>query len=106
MPVDHSSSPRPAPDIRSTAGLAAALRPIIGRLGRRLRQMRDQHNDLGMNQVSALSVLTKGDLPIGALADRERMQPPSMTRIVNALEELGHVSADRVRTIVAGPWSV
>lgn len=68
--------------------------------------MRDQHNDLGMNQVSALSVLTKGDLPIGALADRERMQPPSMTRIVNALEELGHVvrrpgEDDRRRSVVS-----
>ncbi|MGD7788535.1 MarR family winged helix-turn-helix transcriptional regulator [Propionibacteriaceae bacterium Y1700] len=99
-------TPPPAADTRSAAGLASALRPVVARLGRRLRQMRDQSNDLGMNQVSALGVLMKGDLPIGALAEAERVQPPSMTRIVDGLEKLGHVvrrpsDDDRRRSVVS-----
>jgi DNA-binding MarR family transcriptional regulator len=82
-----------APDLRSNAGLASALRPAVMRLARRLRQMRDDSLDLNANQLSAMAVLlNSGDLPMGELAGQEKVQPPSMTRIVNGLEERGLVT--------------
>jgi len=80
-------------DLRSNAGLANALRPAVMRLARRLRQMRDDSLDLNANQLSAMAVLlNSGDLPMGELAAQEKVQPPSMTRIVNGLEERGLVT--------------
>lgn len=88
-----SSTPARAADLRSNAGLANALRPSVMRLARRLRQMRDDSLDLNSNQLSAMGVLLNhGDLPMGELAAQEKMQPPSMTRIVNGLEERGLVT--------------
>jgi len=75
-------------ELRTTAGLAGALRPAVLRLARRLRQMRDESVDLTSNQLSAMSVLlNQGDQSMGDLAALELVQPPSMTRIVNGLEE-------------------
>jgi len=80
-------------DLRTTAGLASALRPSVLRLARRLRQMRDDTVELNSNQLSAMSVLlNEGDLSMGELAWHEKVQPPSMTRIVNGLEERGFVA--------------
>ena len=80
-------------DLRSNAGLANALRPAVMQLARRLRQMRDYSLDLNSNQLSAMSVLlNSGDQLMGALAAAEKVQPPSMTRIVNGLEERGYVA--------------
>jgi len=82
-----------ADDLRGNAGLASALRVSVMRLARRLRQMRDESLDLNGNQLSAMSVLlNSGDLPMGELAAQEKVQPPSMTRIVNGLEERGLVT--------------
>lgn len=76
---------------QTTAGLASALRPAVLRLSRRLRRMRDTSLELGPNQVSAMGVLFARPLPIGMLAEREGMQPPSMTKVVKALEANGMV---------------
>jgi DNA-binding MarR family transcriptional regulator len=77
----------------SPAVLAQALRPSVMRLARRLRQMRDDSVDLNSNQLSAMAVLlNSGDLLMGELAAAEKMQPPSMTRIVNGLEARGFVA--------------
>jgi DNA-binding MarR family transcriptional regulator len=82
-----------AEDLRGTAGLANGLRPAVLRLARRLRQVRDDSHDLGSNQLSAMSVLLgSGELTMGELAAQELMQPPSMTRIVNGLEQRGLVT--------------
>jgi DNA-binding MarR family transcriptional regulator len=63
------------------------------RLARRLRQMRDDSVDLNSNQLSAMAVLlNNGDLLMGELAAAEKVQPPSMTRIVNGLEARGYVA--------------
>ena len=73
--------------------LAHALRPAVMRLSRRLRQLRDPELDLGSNQLSAMAVLlNSGDQLMGDLAAEERVRPPSMTRIVNNLEERGYVA--------------
>lgn len=54
--------------------------------------MRDDSDELTPNQLSAMGVLrAHGDQPMGDLADRELVRPPSMTRIVNDLEERGLV---------------
>ena len=80
-------------ELRTHAGLAYALRPAVMRLARRLRQMRDDSYDLNSNQLAAMAVLLNGgDQLMGALAAAEKMQPPSMTRIVNGLEERGLVA--------------
>ena len=80
-------------DPDSAAELAHAVRPAVMRLGRRLRQLRDSSLDLGSNQLSAMSVLLNtGDQLMGDLAAEERVRPPSMTRIVNGLEERGFVT--------------
>jgi DNA-binding MarR family transcriptional regulator len=77
----------------SPAVLAQALRPSVMRLARRLRQMRDESVGLNSNQLSAMAVLlNSGDLLMGELAAAEKMQPPSMTRIVNGLEARGYVA--------------
>jgi len=63
------------------------------RLARRLRQMQDESLELNPNQLSAMGVLlNSGDQLMGELAAREQVQPPSMTRIVNSLEERGYVA--------------
>ena len=80
-------------ELTTDPGLAHALRASVMRLGRRLRQVRADSLDLQSNQLSVMAaLLNEGDMLMGALAARERMQPPSMTRIVNGLEERGFVA--------------
>lgn len=77
---------------RTDAGLAAALRVSSARLVRRLRSERDPENELSIGQLMVLGALfLNGELTIGDLAAQERVQPPSMTRTVNCLEEGGYV---------------
>ncbi|HEY2878928.1 MarR family transcriptional regulator [Nocardioides sp.] len=77
---------------RSDAGLASELRLSVMRLRRRLAGERHPDNSLSMGAMAVLGCLFRnGDLTVGELASHERIQPPSMTRIVNALEEGGFV---------------
>jgi DNA-binding MarR family transcriptional regulator len=93
-------------ELNADAELASALRAAVLRLARRLRQMRDESFELNSNQLSAMSVLLNhGDLGMGELAAQEKVQPPSMTRIVNGLEERGLVArtthaVDRRQSVV------
>lgn len=85
MPTVHAAS-------RTDAGLAAELRVGVMRLRRRLANERHPDNDLSLGQMAVLGLLLRrGDLTIGDLARLERVQPPSMTRMVTCLEELGDV---------------
>ena len=78
--------------IRSDAGLASELRLSVMRLRRRLAGERHPDNVLSMGAMAVLGCLNRfGDLTVGDLAAQERVQPPSMTRIVNALEDGGYV---------------
>jgi DNA-binding MarR family transcriptional regulator len=71
--------------------LAKTLREAIQRLGRRVRQARPV-GDLTFSQLSALTSLQlAGALTPRELADTERVQPPTMTKIVGKLEERGLV---------------
>lgn len=76
----------------SVAALASELRLSVMRLRRRLVSERDPANALSLGAMAVLAGLERhGDLTLGALAQRERVQPPSMTRTVNCLEEAGYV---------------
>lgn len=71
--------------------LASRLRLAVVRLNRRLRA---QHpvSSVSLTQLSALSTLHKcGPMTPGRLAAKEGVQPPSMTRVIAALEKLGYV---------------
>ncbi len=71
--------------------LTVQLRDAITRLNRRLRQERPV-GDLTMTQLSALTSLRLGGaLTPRELSDAERVQPPTMTKIVSKLEERGLV---------------
>ena len=77
---------------RTDAGLASELRLSVMRLRRRLAAERHPDNALSIGAMAVLGCLfRKGDLPVGELAASERVQPPSMTRTVNGLEEGGFV---------------
>ncbi|MCW2795308.1 MAG: transcriptional regulator, MarR family [Nocardioides sp.] len=78
---------------RSDTGLASELRLSVMRLRRRLANERHPDNELSMNAMAVLGALYRsGDLTIGELAAHERVQPPSMTRTVNCLEDGGFVT--------------
>jgi DNA-binding MarR family transcriptional regulator len=78
---------------RTDAGLASELRLSVMRLRRRLANERHPDNELSMNAMAVLGALYRnGDLTLGELAAHERVQPPSMTRTVNCLEEGGYVA--------------
>ena len=72
------------------AALAARLRLVVARLARQLR--RHAVGGLTPSQLSALaSVARLGPVRLGDLADREGIAPPTLTRIVAALEDQGLV---------------
>jgi DNA-binding MarR family transcriptional regulator len=78
---------------RTDAGLASELRLSVMRLRRRLSSERHPDNPLSMGAMAVLGCLFRnGDLTVGELAALERVQPPSMTRTVNALEEGGFIT--------------
>jgi DNA-binding MarR family transcriptional regulator len=77
------------PTTTAETQLAATLRIAVMRLARRLRAERAA-TDLTISQVAALaSVERHGPLTLGALAAHERVQPPSMTRMVGVLADRG-----------------
>ena len=70
--------------------LAAHLRILVMRLQRRLRAQAG--DELSQTLVAALvSVERHGPLTLGGLAELERVTPPSITRVVAALERDGLV---------------
>ena len=72
-----------------TAALAHDLRLAVMRFSRRLRHQRVD-TSVTLTHLSALSTLKQhGPMSPGELAGHERVQPPSMTRVVVALEGMG-----------------
>jgi DNA-binding MarR family transcriptional regulator len=93
---------------RTDAGLASSLRVSVMRLARRLRNERDPAaDDLSVHHLAVLATLWRnGEMSIGDLAAVEKVQPPSMTRTVNALADRGLVARrprpDDKRIVVIG----
>jgi DNA-binding MarR family transcriptional regulator len=75
-----------------TAALAHDLRLAVMRFSRRLRNQR-VNTTVTLTHLAALSTLQRnGPMSPGELAAHERVQPPSMTRVVVALEGMGLVT--------------
>jgi DNA-binding MarR family transcriptional regulator len=75
----------------SDARLAADLSLAVMRLARQLR-FRNAQSPVSLSQLSALTTLAnEGAMTPGALAIRERVRPPSMTRVIASLAEMGFV---------------
>ncbi len=74
------------------AALAHELRIAVMRFSRRLRGQRVD-TSVTLTHLAALSTLKRhGPMSPGELANHERVQPPSMTRVVVALEGMGLVA--------------
>ncbi|ABK68250.1 SpoU rRNA methylase family protein [Mycobacterium avium 104] len=75
----------------SDARLASDLSLAVMRLARQLR-FRNPSSPVSLSQLSALAMLAnEGPMTPGALAVRERVRPPSMTRVIASLAEMGLV---------------
>jgi DNA-binding MarR family transcriptional regulator len=82
--------------VRTTtqADLAVRLRLAIARTARRLRQ--EAGEELSPSQTAALATIDRhGPLTPSELAARERIQRPTVTRVVARLEEAGLVQRTR-----------
>src|SRR4051794_22505834 len=83
----------------SAQALAEDLRISIARLSRRLRTLRPAGPDgaeaastLTLTQFAALAALERHpEMTPRELADHEKVQPPSMTRVISFLEDQGLV---------------
>ena len=76
-----------------TMDLVPRLRVAVLRLSRQLRHQAE--GDVTPSTLSALSTIERlGPLTLGELAAEENVQPPTMTRIVSRLEELGFVTRE------------
>ncbi|AYF73384.1 MarR family transcriptional regulator [Nocardia yunnanensis] len=72
-------------DIRALAG---ELSLAVVRLTRHLRGRRADAQ-ISLTQLSALATLNReGEMTPGTLAAKERVQPPSMTRVIASLSEM------------------
>ena len=84
----NTSTQIPLPN--DTAAIAARLRLSATRLARQLRQESDAA--LTPSQLSALASIERhGPVTLGALAEQERVAPPSVTKVVTKLEGAGLV---------------
>lgn len=86
--MPHSAAAEP--QALDEAEIAARLRLSATRLARRLRQEAD--TGFTPSQLSALSTIhNHGPLTLGALAEHERVAPPSITKVLSKLEADGLV---------------
>jgi DNA-binding MarR family transcriptional regulator len=81
------------PKSRSDVGLATSLRISVSRLARRMRAERVAQGlqpELSDTQLAALAALEKHTaMTPSELAEHEKVQPPSITRVIASLEERG-----------------
>ena len=81
----------PSPTATDPAELASQLRMSVLRLSRRMRQ--HAPDDITPSQLSALAVLVReAPLTVSQLAEAERVQPPTITRVVDSLVQKGFVT--------------
>ena len=88
------------------AELASQLRPSLLRLTRLVRNQRVD-TSVTLTHLSAMATLAKhGPMSAGELATCEKVQPPSMTKVLATLEERGLVNrephpSDKRQAIIA-----
>jgi len=79
-------SPSLSPTLTADVELAHDVRIAVMRLARRLRSERPE-SGLTLTQLAALATVERhGPVTPGELAAHERVSPPSMTRVIAALE--------------------
>jgi DNA-binding MarR family transcriptional regulator len=89
----------------SNAELASSLRLALMRAARRIRSQRI-HTEITLSQLSALATVKKhAPMSAGEVAAIERVQPPSMTRILASLESAGWIersphAVDRRQSVI------
>ena len=95
MPGKSARATRtPATKGANTADLADRLHSAAIHLLRRLRR-EDDASGLPAPQLSAMSVIVFGGaITLGALANAEQVRPPTITKLVAALEEQGLVERE------------
>ncbi|MGI8801802.1 MAG: MarR family winged helix-turn-helix transcriptional regulator [Solirubrobacteraceae bacterium] len=79
--------------LHDTTELAARLRVVLVRTGRRLRQ----HADTGLSPsltAALIAIARRGPLTPSELADGERVKRPTATRFIACLEHAGLVTRD------------
>lgn len=90
----------------TVAELAALLRPSLLRLTRIVRNQRVD-TSVTLTHLSAMATLLKhGPMSAGELATCEKVQPPSMTKVLATLEDRGLVTrephpSDKRQAIIA-----
>lgn len=90
MPTEPPAATTPEHPVEADGVLAVAASLRLGttRLARRLRREADV--DLTPSLLSALSmVYLHGPLTLGALAELERVTPPTITKLVGRLDDAG-----------------
>jgi DNA-binding MarR family transcriptional regulator len=93
-PAPRPRAPRPGPPHAGTIDLADRLHSAAIHLLRRLRR-EDDASGLPAPQLSALSVLVfGGPLTLGDLARAEQVRPPTISRLIVALEQQGLVERE------------
>ena len=94
MPAKSARGNRAAPASASPSDLADRLHSAAIHLLRRLRR-EDDASGLPAPQLSALSVIVfGGPITLGALAQAEQVRPPTITKLVAALEHAGLVERE------------
>jgi len=94
-PVRAPSASAGAPSSPAAFEFTPRLRLAIARLTRMLRQYSDPEATLSQSLVSALATVARvGPVTLGRLAELERVQPPSMTRIAAKLEDHGMLARE------------
>jgi DNA-binding MarR family transcriptional regulator len=89
--ASKTAVPAPAEESVPLSEVASRLRLSVLRLSRRLRR----HAPVGItpSQLSALATIVgAGRITLSRLAEAERVQPPSITRVVDRLVTLGFVT--------------
>ena len=86
-PVAKARAQKPGMKGNPPGPLAVELRIAVMRTSRRLRT-EASGDAVSPGQYSVLAAIQRGPMTLRQLADREHMQAPSMTRIVNALEDM------------------
>lgn len=74
--------------------LAARLRVALARLARQLRQQAGPHLSPTLQSVLA-TIALHGPLPLGELAAREQVAPPTITKLLARLDEQGLIQRQR-----------
>lgn len=85
----------PNTETKENVALATTIRVAVMRLRRKLNYQRAQDHYLTANQLSVMGTLKlHGAMTIGELALHEKVRPPSMTRTITSMEELGLVARE------------